>query len=90
MHVLDGWQTKGVGGVQCSAPLEPSPAESKCLSAYRGGLEPSSYGAWIEKGIVVAMHSFAHPPSCNQLQLMLQTLQATEGAIKNCSIDRSG
>ena len=90
MHVLDGWQTKGVGGVQCSAPLEPSPAESKRLSADREGLEPSSYGVGIAKCIVVAMHSFAYPPSCKQLQLMLQTLQASEGAIENYSIDRCG
>ena len=76
--------------MQCSAPLEPSPAESKRLSADREGLEPSSYGMWIAKGIVVAMHSFVHPPSCKQLQLMLQTLQATEGAIENYSIDHSG
>ena len=64
MHVLDGWQTKGVGRVQRSAHLEPSPTESKCLSDDRKGLEPSSYGVWIAKGIVVAMHLFAHPPSC--------------------------
>ena len=89
MRVLDGCQTKGVGGVLCSAPLEPSPAESKHLSADREGLEPSSYGVWIAKGVVVAIHSFAHPPSCKQLQLMLQTLQATEGAIENYSIDCS-
>ena len=74
MHVLDGWQTKGVGGVQCSAPLGPSPAESKRLLADREGLEPSTYVVWIEKGIVVSMHLFAHPPLCKQLQLMLQTL----------------
>ena len=74
MHVLDGLQKKGVGGVQCSAPLEPSPAESKCQAADREGLEPSSYGVWIAKGIVVAMHSFAHLPLCRQLQLMLQML----------------
>ena len=79
-----------MGGVQCSAPLEPLPAESKYLSANREGLEPSSYGVWIAKGIVVAMHSFAYPPSCKQLQHMLQTLQATEGVIENCSIDCSG
>ena len=90
MHVLDGWQTKGVGRVQCSAPLEPSPAGSKRLSADREGLEPSSYGVWIAKGIVVAMHSFAHPPSCRQFQLMLQMLQANEGEIENYSIDCSG
>ena len=76
--------------MQCSAPLEPSPAERKRLSANREGLEPSSYGVWIVKGIVVAMHLFAHPPSCEQLQLMLQTLQVTEGAIEHCSIDCSG
>ena len=76
--------------MQCSAPLEPSPAESKCLSADREGLEPSSYSVWIAKGIVVATHSFAHPPSFKQLQHMLQTLQATEWAIENYSIDRSG
>ena len=81
---------KGVGGVQYSAPLEPSPAESKRLSADREGLEPSSCGVWIAKGIVVAMHWFAHPPSYRQLKLMLQTLQATEGEIENRSIDRSG
>ena len=90
MHVLDGWQTKEVGGLQFSAPLEPSPAESKRLSADRDGLEHSSYGVRITKGIVVAIHSFAHPPSCKQLQLILQTLEATEGAIENCSLDRSG
>ena len=90
MHVLDGWQTGGVGGLQCSAPLEPSPAESKRLSADREGLEPSSYGVWIAKGIVVAMHLFAHPPSYKQLQLTPQTLQATVGAIENYSINRSG
>ena len=81
---------KGVGGVQFSAPLERSPTESKHLSADREGLEPSSYGVWIAEGIVVAMHSFAHPPACKQLQLMLQTLQDTEGAIKYYSIDCSG
>ena len=76
--------------MQCFAPLEPSPAESKHLSADREGLEPSSYGVWIAEGIVVSMHSFAHPPSCKQLHLMLQTLQATEGAIEYYSIDHSG
>ena len=79
-----------MGGVKCSAPLKPLPAESKRLSADREGLEPNFYGVWIENGIVVAMLSFAHPPSCKQLQLMLQTLKATEGAIENCSIDHSG
>ena len=81
---------KGVGGAQCCAPLEPSPAESKCLSADRESLELSPYGVWIAKGIVVAIHSFAHPPSFKQLQLTLHMLQATEGAIENCSLNRSG
>ena len=74
---------KGVGGAQCSAPLEPSPTESKRLSADRQRQEPCSDSVWIGNSIVVAMHSFSHPPSCKQLQLMLQTLQATEGAIEN-------
>ena len=79
-----------MGGVACSALLEPSPAGSKRLSADRESLELGPYGVWIARGIVVAMPSFAYPPSCKQLQLMLQTLQATEGAIENCSLDCSG
>ena len=79
-----------MGGVKCSAPLEPSPTESICLWAGRESLRLSSYGEQIAKGIVVATLSFALPPLCKQLQLMLHTLQATEGAIKNYSLDRSG
>ena len=90
MHVLDGWQTKGVGGVQFSAPLEPSPAESKCPAVDRKGLEPSSYGVWIAKGIVVAIHSFAHPPSCKLLELMFHMLQSIVRAIDICVPDQSG
>ena len=76
---------QGVDGVKCSARLEPSPAESKCLWADRESLRLSSYGEQIATGVVVATLSFAHPPSCKQLQLMLHKLQATEGAIKNYS-----
>ena len=75
----------------CSSDLlEPSPAESKCLSADRESLELSPYGVWIAKGIVVAVHSFADPPSCKQVQLTLHTVQATVGAIEYCSLDCSG
>ena len=81
---------KGVGGAQCSAPLEPSPAESKCFSADRESLELSPYGVWIANGIVVAIHSFAYPPPYKQLQLTLHTLQATEGVIEKCSLDCRG
>ena len=56
----------------------------------RESLELSPYGVQIAKGIVVAIHLCAHPPSFKQLQLMLRTLQATEGAIENYSMDRTG
>ena len=60
-HILDEWQIKGVGGVQCSAPLEPSPGESRRLLDDRESLELSAYGVWIAKGIVVAVHSISTP-----------------------------
>ena len=59
-----------MGGVRSFTPLEPSPAESKCLRADRESLGLSSYVVQIAKGVVVAMLLFAHPSFGRQLKLM--------------------
>ena len=66
-HILDEWQIKGVGGVQCSAPLEPSPGESRRLLDDRECLELSPYRVSIAKGIVllyISLHCHLHSSSC--------------------------
>ena len=60
---------KGVGGLQYSAPLEPSPAGSKQLSADRKSLELSFYGVKLLQGIVVATHSFTDSPYAGSCSL---------------------